>query len=84
MYVKVKDTKSGQEFYYFIPDAPARLVLTEETQRYPCRNVYSVSRAPFTGAREMPFSDFANILFFDLAFDSISDELWNWVNSVVS
>ncbi len=82
MWLTITDTKRSTDDIYFIPDAPARLFLTEETQHTRCRFVYRISRVPLDGAREISFSDFISILFFDLAFEPISDTLYQWITSV--
>lgn len=84
MYVTVCDTKANALHVYNIPDAPTRLFLTEETQRLPCRFVYTLSATPIEGADVITFDDFIPILFFDLAFEPISNELWKWIDAITS
>ncbi len=84
VYLTVHDTKVNEYHRYCITDAPSRLFLTEETQRSPHRFVYTLSALPLPDARTLTFDDFIPILFFELAFEPISHELWVWIDSLTS
>lgn len=85
MWLHVIDKTTNEQYRYYIPDAPPRLILAEETQSIDSvRFVYRLSSMPIENAITISFNDFIPILFFELGFEPVSSTLRKWIDDLVS